>query len=179
MRDIRIEGHGKHLAAKNRQDDHDERSGSHQPRDVLRGHGRQRAEEVLIESRGCLARRKRREHDAACDASVEDEGECKIAGGAALGAHEFKDKGSEGGDDERGGHGSQAGQEGKSHTRERDMAHAVAEQREPPLDEEDADEGGDKADERGCHEGTLHEVVSEHAHVSRPQARGRRVRLRA
>ena len=44
---------------------------------------------------------------------------------------------------------------------EGDVAHPVADQREPALDEEDADERGDEADEDGREQGPLHEVVRE------------------
>ena len=53
------------------------------------------------------------------------------------------------------------------------MAHAVAEQGEPALHEEDADERGDQADERGGDERPAHEVeVEEGAHGSSPTTLG-------
>ena len=179
MRDIGVERHRKHLAAKNHQDDHDESPRPDEPGDVLCRDGRERSEEILIEGGGCLSRSQRGEHDATGDSAVEDKGQCEVSGGAALGAHELEHQCTKGSDDERGGHGGDPGEEGESDAGECHMSHAIAEQGEAALDEEDTDERGDEPDECRGDERSLHEVVSEHAHVSRPQARGRRVRSRA
>ena len=46
------------------------------------------------------------------------------------------------------------------------MAHPIAQQGQPTLHQEDADERGNNADQ-GCRdEGSLHEVVTEESHVT-------------
>ncbi len=51
------------------------------------------------------------------------------------------------------------------------MAHPVADEREPPLHEEDADQRGDQPDEHGGEQRPLHEVVGEQGRSSRPSRR--------
>ena len=51
------------------------------------------------------------------------------------------------------------------------MSHAVAEQGESALDEEDTDERGDEPDECRGDERPLHEVVAEESHQPAPGSR--------
>ena len=81
--------------------------------------------------------------------------------------------GADDGDDERGQHRGGAGEQADRDAGEGDVPDAVADQRQPALDEVDADHRGGEADEQGGEQRPLHEVVGEQAQARSAPPAGR------
>ena len=118
------------------------------------------------------------EQHAAGDAAVEHQRQRDVAAGAPLLADQLDDDRAERRDDDRGEHRGGAEQEAQRDAGQRDVADAVAHERQPPLHEEDADGGRGEPDEQRRQQRPLHEVERQRAHRS-PQAGERRRRVRS
>ena len=130
------------------------------------------AEEVGREVGRRAAGRLADDDDAGGDAAVEQHRQRDVAAGAAAGADQL---------DERprprrrrparSSTGRGAGEHADRHAGQGDVAHAVADEGQPALDEEDADHRGGEADEQRGEQGPLHEVVGEQLGTAAPPAR--------
>ena len=132
----------------------------HDP-EVVPGHGEDRAEEELEEP-DVEAVRARDEDDAERDPGVEDERERLVAGRPAARAEPFDRERADDGEAERRQHGRDAEQVARGDTGEGDVAEPVADERLPPLHEEEPDCGREDADHDADGEGEPHELEVEH-----------------
>ena len=129
--------------------------------EVVPRHGEDRAEEELeqpdVEAAGA-----RDEHHPERDSGVEDERERLVARGAAPGTKPFDREGAHDGEQERRQDRRDAEQVARRDARERNVSQAVAHERLPPLDEEEAHGRGQDPDDRADGEREAHELELEH-----------------